>query len=89
MHRVLSETILIRTTSERDYKLTVRIVPIVPSLRGRNFAASPRRLVSVYDGAAIPTFKLCESYGITEEDAARGCVEKVTQVLTEEERSKR
>jgi hypothetical protein len=89
MHRILSETILLSPTNERNYELTVRIAPIIPSLSGRHFAASPHRLVSVCDRAAIPTFKLRESYGITEEGAVRGCVEKVTQFLTEEKRSKR
>jgi hypothetical protein len=84
--RILSETILLSTTNERDHKLTVRIVPIIPSLSGRHFAASPCSLVSLCDGAAIPTSKLRESYGVTEEDAARACIRKVEHFLRSKDR---
>jgi len=54
---------------------------MIPLLNGRHFAASPVSLVSVLDSATISTSSLSESYGVTEEDAARACVEKVEQFL--------
>ncbi len=88
MARLLRETILL-STDERDYQLTVRIVPMIPSLRGRHFAARPRSLVSVCDRAAISTSVLRDSYGGTEEDAVGACVQKVTEFLVARKRSKR
>jgi hypothetical protein len=88
MHRILSETILLNTTDKGDYELTVWIVPIIPSLGGRHFAANPRSLISVCDRAAIPTSMLRESYGGTEQDAANACVQKVTEFLVSRKRSK-
>jgi hypothetical protein len=81
MHRIQSEAILVTTPEEDDYKLTVRIVPVIPSLAGRHFAASPASLVRVADKASLPTGGLRETYGVTEEDAGRACVAKVEEFL--------
>jgi len=92
MKRILSQTVLLTTTDECDYHLTVRIVPNIPSLNGRHFAAKPSGLASLREKAAISTRGLLESYGVTEEDeedAARACVEKVEQLLTIEKISNR
>ena len=88
-NRILSETILLTATNERDYKLTVRVVPIIPSLSSRHFAASALRLVSVCGRAAIPTFELRESDGITEEDAVRGYIRKVDHFLRSKDQAPR
>jgi hypothetical protein len=81
MNRVQNQTVLITTNNERDYQLRVRIVPVIPSLRGRHFAAKPASLVSVCDKAAVPTRGLRECYGVSEEDAARACIQQVEEFL--------
>ena len=80
MHRILEESVRI-TAEERDYNLSLRLVPVIPSLRGQHFAAKPISLVSLGDKDAISTSGLLESYGVTEEDAARACVKTVEQFL--------
>jgi hypothetical protein len=81
MSRMQSQTVLLTPTDEHDYQLRVRIIPVIPPLRGQHFAAKPASLVSVPDKASVSTGGLHESYGITEEDAARACVEKVEEFL--------
>jgi len=88
MNRIKSQTALI-TIDERDYNLSVRIMPIIPSLAGRHVAAIPASLVRVSDKASVPTGGLCENYGVTEEDAARACIEKVEEFLEARNRAAR
>ena len=81
MHRILEETIRI-TADERDYNLSVRLSPVSPSLRGQYFAAKPTKLFSLHDRISISISRFLDSFGATEQDAVRGCVEKVQQFLS-------
>jgi hypothetical protein len=81
MHRIQSETVLLSPNDQRDYKLTVRILPVIPPLRGQHFAARPVKLISVSDQASISTRNLYETYGVSEQDASRACVENVEKFL--------
>jgi hypothetical protein len=81
MHRLQNQTALLTTTDQRDYQLRLRIVPVIPSLRGQHFAAKPVSLVRVSDKAAIPTGSFREAYGVTEEVAARVCIEEIEEML--------
>jgi len=80
MNRILSQTVLLTASDERDYQLTIRIVRMIPSLNGRHFSARPSSLVSLYDRVAMRC-NLRESYGVTEEDAARNCAATVEEFL--------
>jgi len=81
MHRILEETIRI-TADERDYNLRLRLTLMIPSLRGQHFAARPVSLVSLRDKNSIPVSGLLETYGVSEEHAARACAQRVEQFLT-------
>jgi hypothetical protein len=82
MNRIQNQTVLITTPDEHDYQLRLRIVPVIPSLRGQHFAAKPVKLISMSDQASISTTHgLRESYGVTEQDAARACVDTIEKFL--------
>jgi hypothetical protein len=75
------------TQADHDYELRLRIVPVIPSVRGQHFAAKPISLVCVTDKAAISTGGLREAYGVAEEDAARTCVQRVEEFLQSRSKS--
>jgi hypothetical protein len=79
--RIVGQTLLITATNGCDLELKLRIVPMIPSLRGQHFAAKPVSLVSLHDRTVIATSGLLESYGVTEADAAYACTERVEQFL--------
>jgi hypothetical protein len=81
MHRIQSETVLLSPNDQRDYKLIIRILPVILPLRGQHFAAKPVKLISVSDQAPISTRGLRERYGVSEEDAARACIGQVEEFL--------
>jgi hypothetical protein len=80
MHRILEETVRI-TTHQGDYNLGIRITPVIPSQRFQHFAARPTRLVSLSDKACISISTVLDSFGVTDEEAARACVKNVEQLL--------
>ena len=80
-NRILDQTILLTADDERDYELKVRVKPVIPPLRGQHYAAKPTSLVSLRGKSAIPIGSVLDSFGVTEQDAARACATKVEQYL--------
>ena len=80
MHRILEETVRI-TADQCDYNLGIRLTPVIPSHRFQHFAARPTKLVSLSDKASLSISGFLDSFGVTEEEAARACIENVEQHL--------
>jgi hypothetical protein len=80
--RIVSQEVRLTTADDRDYQLKIRVMPVIPPLNGRHFAAKPDTLVSLHRKSAIPVRGLLDTFGVSEQDAARACIEKVEQFLT-------
>ena len=81
MNRIQGQTVRLTQSDEDEYQLKIRIIPVIPSLAGRHYAAKPASLVRVSNKAPVATGGLRETYGVTEEDAARAGVAKVEEFL--------
>ena len=79
--RIVGQEVRFTTANDRDYELKINVTPVIPALRGQHFAAKPVSLVSLHDKHAISTGRFLDSFGVTEEHAARSCSVEVEQFL--------